>query len=142
MALMAVLVLAVVLALWNASDDAEAIGRGEAIDHAREWLTRAGAMLLVCLTIGDLWMAIPGGALFSIVFRARLNDLRGLPAWYISPSSWYDWQFLRLTWRPFERDNLMAAWRKEWNAPQTVDAGALAYTAEVMVVVCALIWMI
>ena len=75
------------------------------------------------------------------VFRARLNDLRDLPVWYISPSNWYDWQFLRLTWRPYDRANLHAAWAKEWNAPQTLDAGALAYTAEVMVVVCTVIWM-
>lgn len=141
MALMVVLLMAALLALYNAGDDAAAIARGEAIDHAQEWMMRACAMLLVCLVIGEVWMAIPGGALFSSVFRARLNDLRGLPAWYISPSNWYDWQFLRWTWRPYDRANLQAAWRKEWNAPQTVDAGALAYIAEVMVVVCAVIWM-
>ena len=135
MALMAVLVMAALLALYDASDDAEAIQR------AQEWMARAAAVLLVCLTIGELWMAVPGGALFSTVFRARLNNLRGLPEWYISPSNWYDWQFLRLTWRPYDRSNLQAAWAKEWNAPQTVDAGALAYVTEMMVVVCALIWM-
>lgn len=85
----------VMLAVWSAVDDAEQIAAGERLNKPLQWCFRAFGVTAFCLAAGLWWMALPMGALFSMVFRFVLNRLRGLDWRYVSPSSWYDWQFIR-----------------------------------------------
>ena len=82
----------------EAHEDYGEISNGEYIDHRRSWLYRAAIM--GCVSAGAMialrwnfhWTVILGFILmsafgFSAVFRSRLNRLRGLSPWYLSPSS-------------------------------------------------------
>ena len=85
------------LAELSARDDARQIRRNLIIDHVMQWYIRALVVLGVCLVFCVPWLSIGLAGLFSAVFRWRLNRLRGLDVRYVSPSNWYDWQFIRHT---------------------------------------------
>lgn len=84
------------VALWAAADDAERIALNEPIHHVRSWFIRAALVAVVCLAAGHPWLTVGMGALFSMAFRYTLNKVRDLDWRYVSPSSWYDWQFIRV----------------------------------------------
>lgn len=52
-----------------------------------------------------LLLAPMGWAWWTSIFRFTLNKLRELDWRYVSPSNWYDWQFLKRTW--FTADGLI-----------------------------------
>lgn len=85
----------ILLAVWSAHDDRSQIEAGEHLNKPLQWCIRAFGVTAFCVACGLWWMALPMGALFSSVFRFTLNRLRGLDWRYVSPSSWYDWQFIR-----------------------------------------------
>lgn len=128
------------LAELSARDDARQIRRGLIIDHAMQWYIRALVVIGVCLVFCVPWLSIGLAGLFSAVFRWRLNKLRGLDWRYVSPSSWYDWQFIRLTHGGYDgqRDDAM-----EWHgrrygllmvyARDIHRAGTIAYIFEGLV---------
>lgn len=102
-------IFAIAFAAYCAVDDLADIGHGEVINHKWQWLVRAGivvAFLVLWIIFGEAtWprVALTGLAmapLFSLVFRITLNKLRGKDWRYVSPSNWYDWQFLSLTRTP------------------------------------------
>ena len=97
MELTALIILAVIFAAWSAADDADEIALNEPIAHALQWIVRAIVIGVPCLILGLPWLSIGLAFLFSAVFRYRLNKVRDLDWRYVSPSSWYDWQFLRIT---------------------------------------------
>lgn len=127
----------VALAIWSAADDAEQIRNNERLNKPLQWLARAFGVTAFCVACGLWWMALPIGALFSSVFRFTLNRLRGLDWRYVSPSSWYDWQFLRLTHAGYDGQRGDAI---EWHgrrysfllvySKDVHRAGLLAYIAE------------
>ena len=88
------------LAVYCAWDDANEIKNDEKILHLLQWCIRflvAVGMVAVVAGFGlkATFLAIGSGASFSMVFRYCLNRMRGLDWRYVSPSSWYDWQFIR-----------------------------------------------
>lgn len=145
------------LARSEGKDDAQRIANGERIDHAAEWTERAGMVGIICASlylispwagILDLLLSMLGCAmLFAPVHRFTLNKLRGLDWRYVSPSSWYDWQFLRLTHAGYdgERDEAI-----EWHGRRyslllvySIDvhrAGLLAYAVEA--ILCIACWVL
>lgn len=99
-------IFAVAFALLCAVDDYGEIRDAKDINHGLQWCIRAGgvvSLLVLWLIVGESqWphVALTGLAmapLFSGVFRIALNKLRGLDWRYVSPSNWYDWQFIRHT---------------------------------------------
>lgn len=124
----------IAVALWSAADDAEQIALNERIHHVRQWFIRASLVGLVCLCAGLPLFAIPMGALFSMVFRFTLNRLRDLDWRYVSPSSWYDWQFIRLTMGRYPRDQAYDDWFILGLCQDANRAGLLAYIAEAVVI--------
>jgi len=89
-----VLLLTVLLAMWQAREDAMAIAQGEAIDHVSAWVMRASVVVAVSALATTWWMAVPMAGLFNIVFRWDLNTRRGLPWDYVSASNYYDRAFI------------------------------------------------
>lgn len=91
-------------AIYCAWDDQQQIQRGQRILHALQWAARTSLVVAVLALFTDnshfyslpqiMFLAIGSGALFSMVFRYCLNRMRGLDWRYVSPSSWYDWQFI------------------------------------------------
>jgi len=86
--------------------DARDIRLKRDIDHSVRWTFRAmvvgiASCIALMLTDRPVWhllpLAVGCGFLFSAVFRLSLNLWRGLDWRYVSPSSWYDWQFIRNT---------------------------------------------
>jgi hypothetical protein len=90
-----------------------------------------------------LWhglLLIPmGWAVWTMYFRFGLNFLRGLDVRYLSPSSWYDWQFLRLTYiGRLERGEWLDSW-SVWSKTELARrAGVYAYAFEVAVLLASL----
>lgn len=105
-------------ALSEGKDDAQRISNGENIDHAGEWTQRAGAVIIVCMTlyiigpeesVFNLLLTLIGCAmLFAFVHRFILNRARGLDPTYISPSNFYDSFFLQLADQNVHRGGMMA----------------------------------
>lgn len=132
----------IAVALWSACDDAEQIALNERIHHVRQWFIRAALVGLVCVCAGVPLFAVPMGALFSSVFRFTLNRLRGLDWRYVSPSSWYDWMWMGLSWHRHWRWGIDYARRTHatgyrmfgWYVNDIHRAGLLAYIAEAVVV--------
>lgn len=128
------------LAIYSSNDDFMEIVANKKIRHGAQWLFRAAVVTLVCYLLKCLLFAIPLGFLFSAVFRYKLNKKRGLDWRYISPSSWYDWQFIRLTYAGCdgERDDAI-----EWHGRRYAElhiygrdihrAGTMAYIFEAVV---------
>lgn len=90
------ILLTVSLAIWSAYDDAEQIRNNEMLNKALQWRVRALGVTAFCVAAGQPWLSVGMVALFSMVFRFTLNMLRGLDWRYVSPSSWYDFMFIRL----------------------------------------------
>ena len=129
----------------SARDDFRQIGNDEKIRHVIQWCIRAAIVGAACIAdwywFNSPWYTVIGMAgLFSAFFRWRLNSLRGLDWRYVSPSSWYDWQFIRLTHAGYDgqRDDAI-----EWHGirynnlqlyPNDIHrAGLIAYIVEVVV---------
>ena len=95
-------------ALFWAATDARDIRNGKNINHPVRWVLRAVVECLasvVCYYVlmmpklaDAVAMLVGCGFLFSALFRFLLNTTRGRHWAYVSPSSWYDWQFLKRTW--------------------------------------------
>lgn len=90
-------------ALFWAATDARDIRNGKDINHPVRWAIRAAievGVSLVTMPIGweGVLVTIAAAFLFSALFRFLLNTMRGRHWAYVSPSSWYDWQFIRLTY--------------------------------------------
>ena len=88
--------------LW-AARDARDIRNGKDINHGVRWALRAAIEVGVTLAAmpfgwGALLTTIAAGFMFSALFRFLLNTMRGRHWAYVSPSSWYDWQFLKRIW--------------------------------------------
>jgi hypothetical protein len=93
-------------ALFWAATDARDIRNGKNINHPVRWVLRAaievGASLVFAFTRNELigirlaLVTIAAAFLFSALFRFLLNTMRGRHWAYVSPSSWYDRQFIRL----------------------------------------------
>jgi len=101
----------VMLAVSEWGIDYRTIKLGIEVDHAKGlarrvrlgaigWVIMAFAACLSTLTV--YWSAllwIPAGwALWTMLFRFLLNKSRGNDWRYVSPSNWYDWQFLKRIW--------------------------------------------
>lgn len=133
-------------AMICARDDAKQIAQHSKIRHGLQWLFRAALVTGVCYLTAKWWLAFAMAGFFSAVFRAELNDLRLLDWRYISPSSWYDWQFIRLTHAGYDgqRDDAI-----EWHGRRYRElpgyfedihrAGTMAYIFEAVVFVFGLI---
>ena len=97
----AAIIFVICFAIAEAQDDAKQIARHERIDHAGQWLFRAGLVFMWC---GGVWLAedlasavkvgLLSAPVFSFVFRLSLNTLRGLDPRYVSESNVYDTVFL------------------------------------------------
>ena len=132
----------------ESADDYAQIQRKETIDHAQQWLMRGTMTVLYLLFCGELWWAFGLAGLFSAVFRFQLNKKRGLDWRYVSPSNLYDYVWLFITWfrhlsRPVPmRDAYLFHHSYYWPMglndqyqPSVHRAGALAYTAEMVVII-------
>ena len=143
--LLACILWTVVVALASAAHDAERIALNEPIRHGRSWVIRALLVFAVCFAAGLPWLVIGMGALFSMVFRFALNDVRDLDWRYVSPSSWYDWQFIRIA-QPIVLGTRDEAIKRHGWRYSTFDiypddihrAGLLAYIVEFVVLVVTL----
>lgn len=91
-----VVLLTVLVAMWQAREDAMAIAQGEPIDHMSAWVMRASVVVAVSALVATWWMALPMAGLFNIVFRWDLNTRRGLPWDYVSASNYYDRAFIAM----------------------------------------------
>lgn len=129
----------VLFALYCAQDDARQIRMGVTIKHASQWIVRAGVVLLfmVCFvvltkpTIGQaVLITLACAPLFSMVFRFLLNTMRGRHWNYISPSSLYDWQYLRPFMHPIDRTECVEAWHVYMASMSALRAGRVAYVVE------------
>ena len=92
-------------ALFWAARDARDIRNGKDINHGVRWTIRAAIEVGATLAVmpfgwGAVMTTLAAAFLFSALFRFLLNTMRGRHWAYVSPSSWYDWQFIRryLTW--------------------------------------------
>ncbi len=139
------------LAFSEAQDDYEQIKGGDEINHGKQWVGRAGlvfsfAWVIVRFSYLSWWHMIPmlvgAAALFASVHRLLLNKWRGMRWYYISPSSWYDWQFLRIPMHPIDRTELVEAWHVYMAAAGAAKAGRLAYFCEALVYVGCLIYLL
>lgn len=96
---------------FEAQEDADTIAAHKPINYFQNNAERLGllsvslcAILIVCLlTVPVGWwdvvrMVAAWPAAFTIVFRYRLNTLRGLHWNYISPSNWWDYAFIWACW--------------------------------------------
>lgn len=136
----------ILVAIASAANDAERIALNEKIHHVRAWFIRAAFVAIVCIAAGHPWLTVGMGALFSMVFRFTLNDVRELDWRYVSPSSWYDWQFIRHTlgWvnRLRYRERVIGSHGINYFEPIATPeypvrihrAGLLAYIAEAVVI--------
>ena len=68
-----------------------------------------------------------------MAFRYTLNKVRDLDWRYVSPSSWYDWQFIRLTMGRYKRDEAYEDWFILSMCQDAYRAGLLAYIVEFVV---------
>lgn len=96
------LVATVTLAYFESWLDYTSIQDNVEINHRKGWVRRASIMVVILLLTRNHPMAAAALAvscafLFSLCFRRFLNLRRGLDVNYVSPSNWYDWQFLRWT---------------------------------------------
>lgn len=134
-------------AKYAANYDLNLIKNGLDVDHFPAWWFRAGvtvAVIAILVSVFKLtpWSCVPlaigGGASFSSLFRYIMNGLRRKDARYLSPSSWYDWQYMKYYVPTTSRDlakTLHRSWYREGSswASDTHSAGRMAYRAEVSV---------
>ena len=140
--------------------DARDIRLKRDIDHGVRWAFRAmvvgvASCIAMMFTDRPLWHVLPlavgCGFLFSAVFRLSLNLWRGLDWRYVSPSSWYDWQFLRSVgyhWREADIEQHaskyygigdLAVFQHQYRS-NVHHAGLLAYTTEAVVFALTVWW--
>lgn len=99
------------LAVSEWHTDYQTIKLGIDVDHDKGLARRVrlGAIgwlffsLVLSLAKGEIYhpplLWIPAGwALWTMLFRFLLNKSRDKDWRYVSPSNWYDWQFLKRTW--------------------------------------------
>ena len=142
----ALIILLLVFAYGEARHDFYAIQWHGPIDHAGGLLWRLfiagilwGIAFAADLTAHDnywrgLWMAMMGWAAFTMFFRACLNWMRGKALTYVSPSNWYDWQWIRLADSgAFSRKQWQEAWTVYQDHIDVRHAGLLAYAFEALV---------
>ena len=91
-------------ALFWAATDARDIRNGKDINHGVRWALRAAVEVGATLAVmpfgwGAVMTTLAAAFLFSALFRFLLNTMRGRDWRYVSPSSWYDWQFIHITLR-------------------------------------------
>jgi hypothetical protein len=98
--------------------------------------------------------AIGSAFLFSAVFRYCLNRMRGLDWRYVSPSSWYDWQFIRHTlgWgnkmnyrdrvREFHGINYFEPVGTPEYPVRIHRAGTIAYATEITITAACVLWVV
>ena len=137
------LIITIALAEYAARDDFHQIGNDDKIRHGIQWLFRASVVTLACWLSGTWWLAFGMAGLFSAYFRWRLNTLRELDWRYVSPSSWYDWQFIRLTMGRYSREQALEDWFILGLCQDALRAGTLAYIFEALLfvgVMVAYIW--
>lgn len=140
-----------IFAVSEAWRDAKAIARYEDIDHGKGLLFRLAicgiffgcASALHWIVAHDfrfLLFAPMGWAAFTMLFRFALNAGRGLDWRYVSPSNWYDWQFLRLTtFGQMQRGEWIDSW-SVWSLTDSARrAGAYAYAFEATVLLASAI---
>ena len=127
------------LAELSARDDARQIRRNLIIDHVMQWYIRAVVVLGVCWLCGVPWLSIGLAGLFSAVFRWRLNRLRGKDWRYVSPSSWYDRLWMRISAGEWQSTRVMDYYFSTYYEGNTYymrelhRAGAIAYIVEGLV---------
>lgn len=137
------IIFTIIHALLWAAKDAGDIKAGKDIKHGKRWIMRAAIEIVASVAfacgIGDrpidfhlVLLTIACGFLFSAVFRFSLNTMRGMHWNYLSPSSWYDWQFIRWTMRPIDREELVEGWHVYMAAMGSLRAGTIAYTFELL----------
>ena len=81
-----------------------------------------------------LLLAPMGWAWWTSIFRFTLNNLRELDWRYVSPSNWYDWQFLRRTsFGQMQRGEWLDSWSVWSKTDSARRAGLQAYTFEAIV---------
>lgn len=163
MEVIAILVLtvwSVVVSYNEAPEDARAIKENKEIDHAKELKERIMLVFPVtvlvsfglCWSRWELWPALPliaiSWASFTAPFRFVLNRKRGLDWRYVSPSNWYDWQFIVFAWYLWGNRTAIRKYResvvKGWYSGE-IDrqedahrAGLLAYILETTVLALAI----
>jgi len=118
------------LALSEGEHDARTIMRGAYIDHVRGWLVRASFMVLCGAAVISIFgaftlqvvlgMSLISAFGFSALFRYRLNKVRSLSPYYVSPSNYYDRFFISIT-------NIGAVKDEEYDINS---AGRVAYITE------------
>jgi hypothetical protein len=152
--------LVVAYAIFEAWMDNERIQAHERIDHIEGWVIRAIVTIFLWMVasfkIG--YSAIPcviGSAfLFSAVFRYSLNGMRGLDWRYVSPSSWYDWQFIchtlgwvnkmnyRVRVREFHGINYFEPVGTPEYPVRIHRAGTIAYITEATITTACVLWVV
>lgn len=148
-----ILLLAVLwLHAWEeAEDDAETIANHGTINHGRAlagrvavgalcWACAALAGLATGTSLSPILLLIPAGwAWWTMLFRWTLNRARGLDWWYISPSNWYDWQFLRqFTFGKMQQGEWIDSWPVWGRTESARRAGTLAYAFEAAVFIASI----
>ena len=128
--------------LWAATD-ARDIRNGKNINHPVRWALRAaievGASLVFAFIRNEpigirlVLVTIAAAFLFSALFRFLLNTMRGRHWNYISPSSLYDWMFLRPFMHPIDRTECVEAWHVYMASMSALRAGRAAYIFEAVV---------
>lgn len=142
----------------NGKWDALMIRVGEEIKHAKRLKIRVVGMGIIASIAFGFWCiaaALWGFSVWSglflfpavwawwtMRFRWVLNRERGLDWRYVSPSNWYDWQFIRhmLGWSKLSRKNAMEDHKHTYHAGDFPlyrrnihRAGILAYIVESLV---------
>jgi hypothetical protein len=138
----ALILTTIAIAILSAWYDKVRIAGGHDILHVPRWLIRAALVSIAALLFGHPWMVLGLWGLFSAVFRFALNRWRGKDWRYVSPSNWYDWQFIRHTIAAIP---LPQSWREEIESNHGFDyayspnyrdeihrAGTIAYAVEVV----------
>ena len=125
-------------ALFWAATDARDIRNGKDIKHGVRWALRAAIEVGATLAVmpfgwGAVMTTLAAAFLFSALFRFLLNTMRGRHWNYISPSSLYDWMFLRPFMHPIDRTECVEAWHVYMASMSALRAGRAAYIFEAAV---------
>ncbi len=141
MALILFLIVTIAIAYLEAFEDALKIAVNKSINHRDELIERCMAVacagLLLCGVFSRwewrtlLWIPAAWGA-FTIAFRAVLNRKRGKDWRYVSPSNWYDRQWIKML-----ANDELHSW-PEWNIIY-IRAGAIAYAFEFAIMLASII---
>lgn len=143
------LLLVLAVACMEAVTDALAIAEDRKIDHASELRERvilclAGGLFIAGLSRNMEWRTLlwlpAAWGLFTPAFRWMLNRARKLDWRYVSPSNWYDTQFIGMTdalSAPFGHDYGYAVSKPYQRMIHR--AGTIAYAFELTILLASLI---